>query len=446
VSAVVVTFCLLVLAFAATTRRLSRAYVTAPVVFLAAGALLQLLVSGDGAELAGPFTVLAEVTLALVLFHDAAQVRPRQIGADRGPELRLLLIGLPLTILLGWGAALLLFPGAPVVLALLLAASLAPTDAGLGAATVLDPAVPVRVRRLLNVESGLNDGLATPVVLFAIAALAGSEGLGPVATVGSALVALLVGVGVGVAAGAGSGVLLGRSRRHGWSTGASRSLAVLAIPVLAYFAADLVGGNAFVASFVAGTAFTGAAAWAGGPRSPLHLTEALSEPLGFAIWFAFGFAALPLVVSEIGPRELAYALASLTVLRMAPVALVLLGTGLRAPTVAFIGWFGPRGLASVVFGMLALEGLADDEPLRQVLATIALTVMLSILAHGMSAAPLAARYSTWVARVGPVAETAPDVEPAPRRSLMHRWAVPSPAPQASSRSSAGGDDLLGEDP
>jgi sodium/hydrogen antiporter len=425
-SAAVVAFALLVLGFAAATRLLGRAYITAPIAFVTAGALLSGVVSVDAETLAEPLTRLAEVTLALILFHDAAQVRPREIGADRGPELRLLLLGLPLTILLGWGLAVVLFPEAPVLLALLLAASLAPTDAGLGAATVLNPAVPVRVRRLLNVESGLNDGLATPVVLFAIGALAGLEGLGPTVTVGGAFVSLAIGVAVGALAGAAGGALLLRSRQRGWSSGSSRALGVLALPLLAYFAAELAGGNAFVASFVAGTAFAGSAPWAADERrSPLALTEALSEPLGYAVWLAFGFAALPLVLSEVGPREVLYALLALTVVRMVPVAAVLIGTGLRARTVAFIGWFGPRGLASIVFGLLALEGLEEGAPLRGMLAVIALTVMLSVVAHGLSAEPLASRYAAWVARVRPTAETASAAEPTPRRALVHRPGSPA---------------------
>ena len=175
----VVVFFLLVFAFAATARALDRIDVTAPIAFVAAGALLSLGLPELGERAQSALTLLTELTLALILFHDAAQVRPRQITADRGLMMRLLLIGLPLTIAAGWLLGRLVFPGMPVLMLLLLAAAVAPTDAGLGAATVLNPVVPVRVRRMLNVESGLNDGLCTPFVLFAIATLAGEEGLAP---------------------------------------------------------------------------------------------------------------------------------------------------------------------------------------------------------------------------------------------------------------------------
>jgi NhaP-type Na+/H+ or K+/H+ antiporter len=227
-------FAALVLGFAVTARWLSRVYVTAPITFVAAGAVISAVTPSMAADVTEFVKVLAEVTLALILFHDAAQVRPRQIEADRGSILRLLLVGLPLTVLIGFLAARVVFPAMPVMIALLLAAALSPTDAGLGAATVLNPVVPVRVRRTLNVESGLNDGLVTPVVLFAIAAAAGEEGLSAGASVVRGLFDLGVGAALGVVVGAGGGLVLGWSRRRGLSTPSTRSLGVLVLPVLAY--------------------------------------------------------------------------------------------------------------------------------------------------------------------------------------------------------------------
>ena len=198
-------FAALVLAFSVAAGWLSRVYVTAPIVFVVAGAVISAVSPSAGVDAAEGIKVVAELTLALILFHDAAQVRPRQIEADRGLVLRLLLVGLPLTVLFGFLAARLVFPAMPVMVALLLAAALAPTDAGLGAATVLNPVVPVRIRRALNVESGLNDGLITPVVLFAIAAAAGEEGL----SAGVSAVQGLFELGVGAAVGS-------RGRRRRW--------------------------------------------------------------------------------------------------------------------------------------------------------------------------------------------------------------------------------------
>ena len=287
-------FAALVLGFAVTARWLSRVYVTAPIAFVVAGAVISTVSPTATADTADAVKAVAEVTLALILFHDAAQVRPRQIEADRGLIIRLLLVGLPLTVLFGFLAARVVFPAMPVMIALLLAAALAPTDAGLGAATVLNPVVPVRIRRTLNVESGLNDGLVTPVVLFAIAATAGEEGLRAGASVVHGLVDSGVGAALGAVIGAGGGLLLGWSRRRELSTTGTRSLGVLVLPVLAYCLVALIGGNSFVAAFVAGTAFTAAASWVDEEESALDRTEGLAELLGFAVWLVFGLVAFPL--------------------------------------------------------------------------------------------------------------------------------------------------------
>lgn len=423
----VVIFLVLVFTFAATSEGLRRIDISAPMAFVAAGALVSAVLPDPGEIATEGLTLLTEGTLALILFHDAAQVRPRQITGDRVLMARLLLIGLPLTIAAGWLLGTLLFPGVPVMMLLLLAAAVAPTDAGLGAATVLNPVVPVRVRRMLNVESGLNDGLATPFVLFAIAAVAGEEGLEPVASVGAAIVQLTVGAVVGVVVGVLAGRLLGRSLAHHLSSRHTRALAVLVLPLVAYTGAELAGGNAFVAAFVAGTAFAGSAHWLEKEKTTLVLTEALADPLGFAVWFAFGFIAVPLLVDNVGWTELVFAVLALTLLRMLPVAVALLGTGMRPRTVAFVGWFGPRGLASVVFSLLAVEALDLNDDLLQVVSTICLTVLLSVLAHGLSADPLALRYGEWAERTRPTQELLPATEPRSRRSLHRREERERPA-------------------
>ena len=333
-TAAAVVFAVLVLAFAAAARGLGRVYVTAPIAFVIAGAVISAVTPVPVADMAGEVRAVAEVTLALILFHDAAQVRPRQIEGDRGLVVRLLLVGLPLTVVAGFMGARLVFPAMPVMVGLLLAAALAPTDAGLGAATVLNPVVPVRVRRILNVESGLNDGLITPVVLFAIAAVAGEEDLRTGASVVQGLVDLAVGALLGAAVGAGGGLLLGWSRRRDLSTKSTRSLGVLVLPILAYCLVALVGANSFVACFIAGTAFTAAASWVDVEESALDRTEGLSELLGFAVWLVFGLAVLPLIRVQIGWQELLFAVLSLTVFRMVPVAVSLIGTGMRAWSVA----------------------------------------------------------------------------------------------------------------
>lgn len=411
-------FGILVLAFALSSRALARKLITAPLAFVGAGAVLGFL--SDPIAHSSPLglKLVAELTLVLILFHDAAQVRPREIDDDRGAILRLLLIGFPLTVLLGFVIARGMFPELPTMMALLLAAALAPTDAGLGAPTVLNPRVPIRVRRLLNVESGLNDGLATPIVMFALAAIAGQEGLQPVTSLTQALVDLGMGAAVGTFWGALGGVLLGRSRRGRLSTSQGRALAVLVLPLLAYGSALLVTANGFVAAFIAGTAFAGTARWIQEEESALQMTESLADPLGYAVWLAFGLTAVPLVWTQVGPRELVFALLALTVLRMGPVALSLIGTGLQPRTWLFIGWFGPRGLASVVFALISIESLEDDADLVTVLATISVAVLLSVVLHGVTAPPAARRYGQWAQRVQPAAEMRASVEPRVRGRML----------------------------
>lgn len=418
-----VLFALLVLGFTAVSALLGRRLITAPLAFVAIGAVLGIAVGPLDGSATQWVKLVAEITLVLILFHDAAQVRPQEIGSDGALYARLLLIGFPLTIALGYLLARVLFPELPLMMALLLAAALAPTDAGLGAPTVLNPVVPTRVRRALNVESGLNDGLATPIVLFAIAVIAGQEGLAPRESLVDALVELALGVLAGVLVGGAGGALLGWSRARGMSTAASRTLGVLMIPLLAYGTALLVSGNGFVAAFVSGTAFAGSAAWIHDEESALLGAEQVSDLLGYAVWLVLGLVAVPLVWREAGWRELVFAVLALTLVRMLPVALSVLGTGLRPQTVAFIGWFGPRGLASVVFALIALESLDLDDNLRVVLATISLTVLLSVIAHGFSAQPLATRYGLWVTRTTPPAELAQmdrGVEPRTRGTRLWR--------------------------
>lgn len=178
------------------------------------------------------------------------------------------------------------------------------------------------------------------------------------------------------------------------------------VPLLAYGTALVISGNGFVAAFIAGTAFAGSASWIHDEETALLDTEQFSDLLGYAVWLMLGLVAVPLVWREAGWRELVFALLALTVVRMLPVALSLIGTGLRPQTVAFVGWFGPRGLASVVFALIALESLELDKDLRVVLATICLTVLMSVVAHGFSAQPLATRYGAWVTRTTPPAELA----------------------------------------
>jgi len=334
---------------------------------------------------------LTEITLALVLFADASSVDLRKLTHDAGAVVRLLLIGLPLTLVGGTVLALGLFPEASFGVALLIAATLAPTDGALGQAVITDRAVPARIRRILNVESGLNDGIAAPVVTVAIA-IAIAEGSGASQPILDAVFELALAGAIGAAVGFTGGWLLVRADALRWTSPPSRMIVVLAMAFAAYFFAVGMGASGFVAAFVAGIAFKA------GSRSraetAVHFTEAIGALLSIAVWLIFGLV----VVAEhlIGGFEFGvvlYAVLSLTLVRMIPVAVALFGERFQRVTVVFIGWFGPRGLASIVFLLLGLESLeAAGVPTGPLPAAVAWTVFLSIVLHGLSAKPLAGLY------------------------------------------------------
>jgi NhaP-type Na+/H+ or K+/H+ antiporter len=406
----------LVFGWGTLSARLERFDVTAPITFVLAGLLLThgplaILGFAPSDEL---IKTLAEFTLALVLFSDASRVGLHELRADSGLYMRLLGVALPLTIALGAVLALAL-AGTGIWLALLVGAALAPTDAALGAGMMANPVVPARIRRLINVESGLNDGIATPFVSVALAGAAGgghAGGHGPAAAVAE----LAVGVLVGTAAGGVGGLLMNTARRRGWAAEGFGGAAVLGLAVCAYASAVAAGGNGFIAAFVAGLAF----GTAGGRRSePLvPFVEETGALVSLLVWLAFGAVELVPAVESLNWQIVLYAILSLTVVRMVPVLAALTGARLDWATSLLVAWFGPRGLASVVFALLALEELGRPAAGRAV-AVITVTVVLSIVAHGATAEPLARRYANRLARpeAGNTAAQPPDV---PDRRLIRR--------------------------
>ena len=358
---------------------------------------------------------LAEVTLALVLFADASRVNVRALRLDAALPARLLGIGLPLTIGAGAAAAALLFGGSGLWVAAAIGAIVAPTDAALGASIMGDERVPSGVRRLLNVESGLNDGIATPFVNLFIAGAVTTEAVSGTPHLSSAVIELVGGAGLGVAVGVAGAVLLALARRHGWSSPDVRPLAILALALFAYSTSVVAGTNGFIAAFVGGMAF---GTMDHHNEAALRFTEESGTLLSLLVWFTFGAVMLVPGLRDVTWQDAVFALLALTVLRMIPVAIALTGTGLDRATVAFVGWFGPRGLASVVFGLIAVDSLEQAES-QVVLGAVTLTVALSVLLHGVSASPLAARYGAYATRLHPEGPEHTVALPIPARNL-HR--------------------------
>jgi NhaP-type Na+/H+ or K+/H+ antiporter len=257
-----------------------------------------------------------------------------------------------------------------------------------------NPSVPERIRRVINVESGLNDGIVTPVVIVAIAGVAATENIQGIPSLTAAVIDLAIGLGVGVVVGAGGGRAMRAARRHGWQSEDFAGPAVLALALFAYALTVWIDGNGFVAAFVGGLAF-GNSAGRGGTKE-VYYVEQTAGLASLLMWLAFGAIGVPIVWEHASWQIATYALLSLTVIRMVPVALSLIGTGLPPGTVAFIGWFGPRGLASVIFALIAVDELGTGA--GDAVAVIGMTVLISVFAHGLSARPLATRYGADLTR------------------------------------------------
>lgn len=396
---------LLVLAWAVVSHLLERFNVPTALVFLACGYVLA---NPGWGVLAVDVEVprmhlLVETTLALLLFSDAAQVNVARLRQDLAFPARLLGIGLPLSIVLGAVGAAVLLDDLTWALAGFVGAALAPTDAALSAPVINDRRVPQRIRRVINVESGLNDGIATPVVAFTLTVAAAGLGIGghDASPEARAVAELALGVLVGAVVGVlGVGLITACSRR-GWIAGGGGRVATMAAALASFSCAIALDGNGFIAAFVAGIAF---AAWrpgthaerAGDPEGEdlVELPELVGRLLALAVWFLFGAAMLPLALDHLSASTVLYAVLSLTVFRMVPVALALVGSATDRSTVLFVGWFGPRGLASVVFALLAVEELGTASAVAvEACAVVTITVLLSVVLHGVSAAPLGRWYA-----------------------------------------------------
>ncbi|MER6481652.1 cation:proton antiporter domain-containing protein [Streptomyces filamentosus] len=422
-------------AYALGSRRLSTTPVSSALVFTGCGVLLGPAVLGVvDAHDAGPVTALLEAALTLVLFTDAMTVRRRDLTVGGFLPRRLLGIGLLLSIAVGWLLAWPLLPGLTVWELALVGVILAPTDAALGKTAISDRRVPPLVRQGLNVESGLNDGMVLPFFLVFLAAVPGTS-YATEGVAGTFWRSLLLSTVLGLLAGGACGRLLQAARARGWITREWRHVYVLAVAAGSYELAVVTDGSGFIAAWVAGFAFghalrnvPGAAPGTAAPDGPgeRDTTPDLAEDLGGLLasigLLLFGALLLGPALQHLSWRIVLYALLSLTVVRLIPVALSLLGSGLRAPTALYVGWFGPRGLASVVLGLLvAEEHVAGTELLGRV---VAVTVALSVLLHGATAPALAGAYGAWYRRAaaasrGTLKEAAEVPAGGERRRLGH---------------------------
>lgn len=384
IAAVIGLYCLL-------SRKIEASIITLPMIFTGLGLLLGKL----GFHLVDPDIErdivhnLAEITLILVLFTDASRVKAGSLRLSSNIPIRMLLIGMPLTILLGTLVAHWVSPDAPWALAFLVAAILTPTDAALGQSVVTNKNVPDHISQTINVESGLNDGLALPVVLIAAIFAAGthdiSGGHAPDNIALFAAMQVILGPVFGIGLGYIAAKVLDAAVQRKWATEVAQGLYMLTIAVTAFFGAEIIGGNGFISAFTAGLMFGNVT------KSPViyihEFMESEGQILTLLTFLIFGAVLAPIGLEHVSVKTFVLALSFLTIVRMFPIWLSLTGSGLTTYEKLFLGWFGPRGLASILFTLLVLNEFeipGSDE----IAACVVLTVLLSILVHGLTANPL----------------------------------------------------------
>ncbi|WP_223427353.1 cation:proton antiporter [Tateyamaria pelophila] len=376
-------------AYSVLAARFERSLINGAVVFMGFGVAMGPMGLGflEINATGGDFRTIAEITLALVLFVDASQADLGVLSKSRRIPQRLILIGLPLTILLGFGIGVLVFADLSLIGVAILATILAPTDAALGKAVVTNENVPVEVREGLSFESGLNDGVCVPVFLTFLA----------VATLGSneqheygLLIKLLVEeLGIGAVVGAGLALVgayvVRLCRGAGWTTQSWLQIPVIALAIGCFATAQALHGSGFIAAFVGGLVFGGLIRT--GKHELVRPAEGVSDVFALVTWVIFGVAIVGQALHGFTWEVVVYSVSSLTVVRILPVLLSLIGIALDTPEKLFIGWFGPRGLATCVFAVMVIDsGIPGAET---IVSTAVCTIFLSVLAHGISARPFA---------------------------------------------------------
>lgn len=384
-----------VVAYSLISKRISTTFITGPIIFVTLGLILGpeglgWIKMGLDSDLA---KLLFEATLVLVLFTDAMAINARALRKEAPIPLRLLGIGLPLTIALGLGLAIAMFSGLSFWEAALVGAILAPTDAALGVAVVSNPRVPQSIRHGLNVESGLNDGIVLPIVMIFIEAADATGGLDPSSNYLLTIVkVIIIAAAVGIATGWLGGKAIDYFSKRGWMDSAGRQLGILAMAAFAYVVATPLGASGFIAAWVAG--FTLGLVVRDRYQEMHIFIEGLGGLLTMLSFFLFGGIILGTALGDITWQVVLYAILSLTLIRMVPVAVSMIRSGLKLPSVLYLGWFGPRGLASIIFALIILkEAKLPGSDL--IVLIMAITVGLSVLLHGVTAWAGSNLYANW---------------------------------------------------
>ena len=396
---VILTIAVLVLTYGYISKVLSRFNISGPMFFTGFGLLISpLLLNLSTLHINAQFaTIIVELALVLVLFSDAALLDLKLLRQSWKLPARLLLMGLPITIVFATLVASLIFPEQPLIYMLLLALLLTPTDAALGKAVVSDPSVPAKIRSTINVESGLNDGIIFPILITVVAMIvSGLEHNGDNGWIGYVFKQVVFGALVGGFVGYVGAKLTQLSIKYKWMQHSYQNLIPIALAILSFYLAETLHGNGFIAAFFAGL-------YAGNTSQPMreHIEEfAESEGELFVLisFFLFGLAFVPATIGYINVNVIVYSLLSLTVLRMLPVMICLIGATIDGkkvdlPTMTFIAWFGPRGIASILYVLIVAHEVKGIDGFETIYAVVTVTVLMSIIAHGLSAQPFANLYA-----------------------------------------------------
>jgi NhaP-type Na+/H+ or K+/H+ antiporter len=382
------------------SRALLKVDVSAPMVFVAAGILFGASVLGlaEMNPISEVSLVVAEVALVVVLFADASRSNLSGLREDGVLAGRLLAIGMPLTIAVGTAAAAVLLIGVDFWEGAVVAAILAPTDAALGHPVVTSKLVPAKIRETINIEAGLNDGLSIPFLLVFLGLAVDQTSVNPTDSAAFAIQQIGLGALAGIVLGGGGGWLVAKAIGRGAMTWTFERLAMVGLAIGAWAAASAIDGNGFIAAFVAGLAVAKFQPSFGGPI--LDFAEREGQLLSLVVFFVFGTAAIG-YLEPVDFGIVVFALLTLTLVRMGPVAIALTGSGLSRASVSFIGWFGPRGLASIILLLVVIAEEPDLPALDVAIAATTVTVLLSVFLHGVSAGPLSILYGRKVKELPP---------------------------------------------
>lgn len=409
-----------ILLAASISRRIQNTIITLPMIYTFFGIVLGGLVLNviPLTPEDGLIELIAELTLVIVLATDASRIDLRGLFRDHNLPTRLLGIGLPLTMIFGTIAAVLIFTDLNFWEAAILGVILSPTDASLGQSVVSNPKVPVRIRQTLNIESGLNDGIALPFLLLAIA-LADSEVLfhNPFEFLLSVLVQIALGIAAGLVVGYLGTKFVQWGRSSGWMSRNYQKISSLALILLAYGLAEVIGGNGFIAAFCFGLTSSN---FAGKEEiEDLYEYAEIEVTILMLLTFTlFGAVMLPPAIEALNPEIVLYAVLSLTLVRMVSVAISMVGEKVRLLTTLFLGWFGPRGIASILYIFIVLE--SESLPgLQLIYSVVMITVLFSIYAHGITASPLSNRYGSGIEAVDEKQIVTPETEQVPEMPLRN---------------------------